>query len=103
MTSKAELLREIVRLDAGLGRVKMDWELPAWGEDKLRAHAAGLREKSAAQAARKDKEEMLGKVEAALWLRKQEPPVALGSLSTEELRELLSKLSATPRANDKTS
>ena len=98
MTAKAEVLREIVALDATLGRVKMDWELPAWDEGRLRSHADALAEKSDALLARKEKEGLLGKVEAALWLRKQEAPVALATLSADELRELLKKLNAAPRA-----
>ena len=36
---------------------------------------------------RKEKEELLGKIEAELWRRK-EPPVALATLSTKKLRKL---------------
>ena len=57
--STAEVLREIVALDATLGRVKMDWELPAWDEGRLRSHADALAEKSDALLARKEKEGLL--------------------------------------------
>lgn len=72
----------------------MDWELPAWEAERLETHAAGLKEKVETQAAHKEKQSLLGKVEAALWLRKEEPPIALHMMTIEQLRKLLAKLHA---------
>ena len=55
----------------------------------------GTRVYTAARA-RKEKEELLGKVEAALWRkdRSAEPPMGLSTMSTSELREVLAALEA---------
>lgn len=95
MTTNAEILREIVKLDAQLGRTKMDWELPTWSVERLSEHAEMLTQKVTELALHKEKQELLGKVEAALWLRKQDPPMALHMMRADQLRDLLSKLSDT--------
>jgi len=100
MTAKSELLREVVQLDAQLGRTKMDWDLPIWEPERLRAHADGLAEQAAETAAHKEKQKLLGKVEAALWLRKLDPPIALHMMTTPQLRKLLAKLNGSPTGAD---
>lgn len=94
MTAKAELLRNVVKLDAQLGRTKMDWELPVWTTERLEEHAAALQQQVSALAAHKEKQVLLGKVEAALWMRREEAPIALSTMSTPQLRALLQELKA---------
>lgn len=92
MTSKGAELREIVALMGKLGGKRMDWSLPEMSRDALRAHAAQLEEQVAEARERREHAEMMGKCEAELWRRKEEAPVALGTLSTDELRALHKKL-----------
>ena len=99
MVSKRDELREVVRLLAQLGGKRMEWGLPEKSVDELRAVAADLAVKVEEAKARKEKSELLGKVEAELWRRKEEAPVALGSLSTEELQATLRRLQM-PGADD---
>ncbi|KAL1514411.1 hypothetical protein AB1Y20_003512 [Prymnesium parvum] len=96
VTAKSEVLRGILRLDAQLGRTKMDWELPAWEEERLLAYSEELRGKVEAHKGHKEKQTLLGKVEAALWLRREEAPIALQTMTVEQLQKLLAKLSGTP-------
>ena len=59
---------------------------------QLQEYAASLEGKVAEAEKRKEKDILLGKVEAELWRRKEEPPVALATLSTSKLRKLLKHL-----------
>ena len=59
---------------------------------------AELRDKVALTTARRAKDTLLGKVEAALWLHKQEAPVGLASMPTEALQTLLDKLNGAKAA-----
>ena len=99
MVSKRDELREVVRLLAQLGGKRMEWGLPEKSVDELRAVAADLAVKVEEAKARKEKSELLGKVEAELWRRKEEAPAAVGSLSTEELQATLRRLQM-PGADD---
>lgn len=93
LTTKWAELNEVLRLEARLGRTKMDWALPEWPADKLRSRARELTLKVSELSARREKDELLGKVEAELWRRGQkEVPVGLPLKTTEELRELLATL-----------
>ena len=46
----------------------------------------------AVTAERKEKAELLGKIEAELWRRKEETPIATATLGVSELKALLEKL-----------
>ena len=130
----------------------MDWDLPTWEPERLRAHADALAEQAAETAAHKEKQKLLGKarharatrqrhpshltsqalpppppptpppphvpshlapsrrslpslpqVEAALWLRKLDPPIALHMMTTPQLRKLLAKLNGSPTSTDNAS
>ena len=59
---------------------------------ELEETLATLRAKAAETTARRAKDTLLGKVEAALWMHKQEAPVGLASMGAEELQALLDKL-----------
>lgn len=92
MTSKREELREVVRLLTQLGGKRIEWSLPTKSVDELRAYIAELAVKAEEAKERKEHKVLLGKVEAELWRRKEEAPVALGSLTITELQALLKRL-----------
>lgn len=96
MTSRRDELRDVVRLLSQLGRQRMDWSLPELSADELREHAAGLAAQVAEAAERKERATLLGKIEAEMWRRKEETPIATTTLSTDELRGLLARLQGTP-------
>lgn len=93
VTQKAPLLREVLRLQKQLGQTRADWELPAYDEAALEAMVAKLEPELATRNEWKRKQVLLGKVEAAHWRRGEEVPIALGSLSCEELEEYYERLS----------
>lgn len=92
LTIKWPELNAVLRLEARLGRPKMDFGLPEWPKPKLLVHAEALEAKVAETAGRKEKDALLGKVEAELWRRSQEVPIGLPLKSTDELRALLASL-----------
>ena len=92
LTAKAPELKKINGLLSQLGRQRMDWAFAEWSVDALREHAAQLVEQVAEAAERKAKAKLQGQVEAELWRRNEEVPVALATLGCDELRALLTKL-----------
>lgn len=100
LSSKRAELREIVRLLAQLKGQRMDWNLPAKSAEELRAHAARLTEKVSEANERKERAALLGKIEAEMWKRNEEVPVATGTLSIPELKALLLKLQQPRAAED---
>ena len=96
LREKMPQLRKVAALSAQIGQPRLDMSIAAWSAEKLEAHAASLAARVAAARARKEKEELLGKVEAALWRkdRSAEPPMGLSTMSTSELREVLAALEA---------
>eukprot|EP00908_Phaeocystis_cordata_P001417 Transcript_11497.p1 GENE.Transcript_11497~~Transcript_11497.p1 ORF type:complete len:372 (+),score=121.26 Transcript_11497:57-1118(+) len=93
VTARADTLREVLLLQAKLGGARpMDSSLAEMGEEELQLKLAELTEKVEETRARRAKDVLLGKVEAALWLHRQEAPVGLASMSVEDLQELLDKL-----------
>jgi len=101
LTNKGEMLRTICKLNTKLGGARLDWGMPEWSEEKLEAHVASLRVEVEETATRKEKAVILGRVEAALWKRNMDVPVALATLSTNELYTLYAELegkSAPPSA-----
>ena len=96
-TSKRAELQAIVALQAQLGRQRMEASLPEWSAAALREHAAALAAEVEEVSARKHKARLLGKVEAELWRRGEEAPVALATLTAEKLEALLAKLKGAPK------
>lgn len=93
LTTKGEALREVLLLQAKLGGSRrMDDALPEMAPEQLQAKIDAMREEVAEAQTRRAKEELQGKVEAALWLRKQEVPMGLAAMSMEDLRDLLARL-----------
>jgi hypothetical protein len=92
MTVRREDLLEVVRLSAKLGTRRLDWAMPELTSEELRAHIASLGDQVSEAQARKEKAVLLGKVEAELWRRKEEAPVALATLSVPKLNDLLQRL-----------
>ena len=92
MRTKREELREIVRLLAQLGGQRMEWSMPERSLEELAKITKKLKKKVRERAERKEKAELLGKIEAELWRREEEVPIATSSLSIPELRALLAKL-----------
>ena len=88
----AFLVWQVVRLLAQLGKQRMQESVPKMTKEELRGYASELGVKLAEAEERKEKAELLGKIEAELWRRKQEAPVATGSLDIPELKALLKKL-----------
>ena len=92
LTEHAPLLREALLLQTKLGGARSLEALAERGEAGLLETLAGLRAKVAETTARRAKDTLLGKVEAALWMHKQEAPVGLASMPAEALQTLLDKL-----------
>ena len=92
LTEHAPLLREALLLQTKLGGARSLEALAERGEAELQETLAGLRAKVAETTARRAKDTLLGKVEAALWMHKQEAPVGLASMPAEALQTLLDKL-----------
>lgn len=95
LTEHAPLLREALLLQTKLGGARSVEALVESSAAELEETLATLRAKAAETTARRAKDTLLGKVEAALWMHKQEPPVGLASMSAEELQALLHKLLGT--------
>eukprot|EP00316_Scyphosphaera_apsteinii_P015685 CAMPEP_0119305962 /NCGR_PEP_ID=MMETSP1333-20130426/6827_1 /TAXON_ID=418940 /ORGANISM="Scyphosphaera apsteinii, Strain RCC1455" /LENGTH=400 /DNA_ID=CAMNT_0007309155 /DNA_START=36 /DNA_END=1238 /DNA_ORIENTATION=+ len=89
MTTKAHALRRVLHLQKLLGQTRMDWELPAWETTSLIKLATTLEPQVKALQERRQYQELLGKVEAELWLRRLEAPIGLAALSTAQLRAFL--------------
>ncbi len=139
---KGPLLRELCALDAALGRKRVDWDLPTLSEESLRERIAKREEQARSRRDRRrrtcftphrspqvrsrrekrEKDELLGKVEATLWKLGEEArghklhepapqdcvnltvglelcvcgvsqvPVSIGALNVTELRVLHKKL-----------
>ena len=70
----------------------MEWSMPERSLEELAKITKKLKKKVRERAERKEKAELLGKVEAELWRREEEVPIATSSLSIAELRALLAKL-----------
>ena len=66
--------------------------MPERSVEELGKITKKLKKKVRERAERKEKAELLGKVEAELWRREEEVPIATSSLSIAELRALLAKL-----------
>ena len=92
LTEHAPLLSEALLLQTKLGGARSLEALVERSEAELEETLAGLRAKVAEKTARRAKETLLGKVEAALWMHKQEVPVGLASMDAEALQALLDKL-----------
>ena len=92
MKSKGAQLRTIATLHAKLGGKRMDWSTPDKSVTELAAQIETLETQVAESQERKTTQELLGKIEAELWRRKEEAPVALATLSIAQLEELLRKL-----------
>ena len=92
LTAKAAPLRRIAELEARLGRKNLDWEVAALDDAALAARIAQLEPQVAEREATTEKEELIGKVEAALWMKGQEVPIGLPMKNTTELRAILKKL-----------
>ena len=93
LTSKGELLRELLLLQAKLGGARrMDDGLPEVAEAELREKVQAMRAEAAGAQERRAKEVLQGKIEAALWLRKQEVPMGLAAMSLDDMRDLLARL-----------
>ena len=92
LTAKAAPLRRIAELEARLGRKNLDWEVAALDDAALAARIAQLEPQVAEREATTEKEELIGKVEAALWMKGQEVPIGLPMKNTTELRSILKKL-----------
>ena len=90
--AKGDELRAVAQLLSRLGSPRVDGDLPEWDAAALKAYATTLEEQVVELEARKEKEELLGKIEAELWRRKEEAPVALATLSTKKLRKLYKHL-----------
>ena len=58
----------------------------------MAARIAQLEPQVAEREATTEKEELIGKVEAALWMKGQEVPIGLPMKNTTELRAILKKL-----------
>jgi len=97
MTMKAPLLRKLVAYHAQLGQVRMDWELPAWSEEALTERCAQLEAQVRESRTRRQKEELIGKAEAAYYMRGEEPPFGLAMKSSDELRQHIKNMRQ-PRA-----
>ena len=92
LTEHAPLLREALLLQTKLGGARSLEALVERSEAELEETLVGLRAKVAETTARRAKDTLLGKVEAALWMHKQEAPVGLASMPAEALQALLDKL-----------
>ena len=90
--AKGDELRSVASLLSRLGGPRVEGDLPTMEVTQLQEYAASLEGKVAEAEKRKEKDILLGKVEAELWRRKEEPPVALATLSTSKLRKLLKHL-----------
>ena len=102
LTSKGELLRELLLLQAKLGGARrMDDGLPEVAEVELREKVEALRAEAAGAQERRAKEVLQGKIEAALWLRKQEVPMGLAAMSVDDMRDLLARLNGKAGAGAK--
>jgi len=78
LLAKGEVLRELIALGAQVGSPRLDWNLPEWSDEQLRAHVESLRAQASETTERKQKAALLGKVEAAFWRRCEEvfePPM----------------------------
>lgn len=91
-SSKGEELREVAQLLSRLGGPRVDGDLAEMDVATLKEYAATLEEQVIEAEKRKEKAELLGKIEAELWRRKEEAPVALATLSTKKLRRLYKHL-----------
>ena len=98
LVEHAPLLREALLLQTKLGGARSLETLAERSEAELQETVAELRDKVALTTARRAKDTLLGKVEAALWLHKQEAPVGLASMPTEALQTLLDKLNGAKAA-----
>ena len=92
ITSKRAELIEIVRLLSQLGNQRMDWNLPAKTTEELSVYTEKLNKEVAEFLERKERQTLLGKIEAEMWRRKEETPIATGTLDTPQLKALLKKL-----------
>jgi len=98
MTSRREALVEIVSLLDQLGKQRMDWSVPEMTPEQMGALARSLRQQVEEAAERKEKASLLGQIEAEMWRRREETPMATATLGVEELKALLAKLQGTPTA-----
>ena len=92
LSERAPLLREALLLQSKLGGARSLETLAERSGAELEETVAELRAKVAETTARRAKDTLLGKVEAALWLHKEEAPVGLASMATADLQRLLAKL-----------
>lgn len=92
LKSKHSKLHEISKLLAQLGRKRMEWSMPEWSAERLQEHAAWLTGQVEERNQRKQKAQLLGKIEAEYWLRREEVPMSLGALSIPELETFLANL-----------
>jgi len=90
--SKRSKLHEISKLLAQLGRQRMDWSMPEWSAERLEEHGAWLAGQVEERSQRKQKAQLLGKIEAEYWFRNEEVPMSLGALSIPELETFLTNL-----------
>ena len=94
---KEPLLRKVLSLQSQLGSKRMDWSLPDWSEESLESRIMELESQLKVHQAHKEKQKLLGQVEAAFWIRKMDPPIGLSGLGIEELKDKLRQLKvATP-------
>ena len=92
ITAKEGLLRRVGALQAQLGSRRLDWGLPAWDDAALEEHIAALESQLEDSRERKEREELLGKLEARYWMSKKDPPIGLPTMSTQDLKQLLKQL-----------
>lgn len=92
MTTHSAELKKIVTLLSKLGGKRMDWNLPEQSGEELKATIATLEAQVKEASERRRTSELLGQVEAELWKRNEEAPVALATLSIAQLEELLKRL-----------
>ena len=79
MTTHSAELKKIVTLLSKLGGKRMDWNLPEQSGEELKATIATLEAQVKEASERRRTSELLGQVEAELWKRNEEAPVALAT------------------------